>query len=190
MTFEGRNLYGHTYNHDEVFSKSKHKKWRPAHHELAFGKATTRPPWYRSEKYGGVSQLPPADAGRRYEPKAKDMPAQPSGPSSMLHHFTGESRHELAHSSNTVKVLLLVLYTHASFLEQPMLQRLQNLDFHSASISFSLSRSCHASLMCFHRKRMSAFSRRLLQWCTSSRTLIELSLTCICRSLSHATGSS
>jgi len=106
MTFEGRNLYGHTYNHDEVFSKSKHKKWRPAHHELAFGKATTRPPWYRSEKYGGVSQLPPADAGRRYEPKPGELPTQPSGSNGMLHHFTGESRHELAHSSNTVKVHL------------------------------------------------------------------------------------
>lgn len=108
MTFEGRNLYGHTYNHNAVFSQSKHHAWRPPHHELAFGKATTRPPWYRSAPCGGASELPPADAGRRYEPQS--APADLSGPSSggagagdMLHHFTGESRHQLAHSSNTVK---------------------------------------------------------------------------------------
>ena len=41
--FQGANLYGHDYQHDEVFSKSKKKKWRPKHHELAFGKANTRP---------------------------------------------------------------------------------------------------------------------------------------------------
>jgi hypothetical protein len=104
MTFEGRNLYGHTYNHDEVFMSSKKKKWRPKHHELAFGKASTRPSWYRNVKYGGEPQLPSPIAGTRFDPKGTQAVvkgAQAKG--EMLHHFTGESNYALAHSSNTVK---------------------------------------------------------------------------------------
>lgn len=65
--FQGANLYGHDYQHDEVFSKSKKKKWRPKHHELAFGKANTRPPWYRNPSYGGESMLPAPTEGLRFE---------------------------------------------------------------------------------------------------------------------------
>jgi hypothetical protein len=103
MTFEGRNLHGHTYNHNETFMASKKKKWRPNHHELAFGKASTRPPWYRNERYGGVSALPGPLAGRRFDPKGTEaavVDAQHKG--EVLHHFTGESQFDIAHSSNLV----------------------------------------------------------------------------------------
>lgn len=99
MTFEARNRFGHTYNHDEVFSKSKKKTWRPRHHELAFGQSVTRPPWYRSQSFGGVSELPEPIQGRRYDPK--DLP--PEVPGSMLHYNTGESWREHILGSSTVK---------------------------------------------------------------------------------------
>ena len=100
MTFEARNLFGHTYSHGEVFAASKKKAWRPKHHELAFGKAVTRPPWYRNVSYGGESGLPSPVAGRRYDPKETDLPPGSGKFSEVLQHFTGESRHDIMHGSS------------------------------------------------------------------------------------------
>jgi hypothetical protein len=47
-----------------------------------------------------VSQLPPPEAGVRYEASNKKTQ---SFKRELLHHFTGESVHELAHSSNLVR---------------------------------------------------------------------------------------
>jgi hypothetical protein len=99
MTFEARNLFGHTYNHDEVFAASKKKAWRPQHHELAFGRAVTRPIWYRNVSYGGESGLPSPVAGRRFDPKEEDLPPGSQKLSDVLQHFTGESRSDIVHSS-------------------------------------------------------------------------------------------
>eukprot|EP00614_Pseudopedinella_elastica_P030800 CAMPEP_0172623098 /NCGR_PEP_ID=MMETSP1068-20121228/125776_1 /TAXON_ID=35684 /ORGANISM="Pseudopedinella elastica, Strain CCMP716" /LENGTH=314 /DNA_ID=CAMNT_0013431521 /DNA_START=7 /DNA_END=951 /DNA_ORIENTATION=+ len=112
MTFEGRNLYGHVYNHNEVFAASKKKKWRPKHHELAFGKASSRPHWYRNVKYGMPSELPPPIASKRFDAQVSEPPADAPGSwasgqirahnEQLLHHSTGESQLYMSHSSNLV----------------------------------------------------------------------------------------
>jgi len=112
MTFEGNNLYGHVYNHNEVFAASKKKKWRPKHHELAFGKASSRPPWYRNVKYGMQSELPPAIASKRFDAHVDEAASDTSGSwasgqiraynEKLLHHVTGESQLEMSHSSNLI----------------------------------------------------------------------------------------
>ena len=95
MSFGQENSHGHTFASDAFFAQTKRRTWRPGHHERSFGRANTRPSWYRGEKAGMISLAPSAMEAQRYETKAGGYQQR-----HWLEDSQGESRMTLAHSGN------------------------------------------------------------------------------------------